>query len=88
MRPIGYAHIYKWSSVKVHRPVWYNSSLDSIAMERDKLFQAFNRCEKKKPELYTLAIEKRKEYNRTVKKCKQDFFKNCLILNKENCQAF
>lgn len=71
MRPIEFV---RTNGVTSNRHVWYNSSLDSIAVERDKLFRAFIKSNKKKPELYLLALEKRKEHNRAVKKCKEDFF--------------
>lgn len=79
---------YKWITIKENKQVWYNSSLKSIAVERDKLFQAFIKSKRKKPWLYQLAFEKRKEHNRAVKKCKEDFFKSCLKLNSENCKTF
>lgn len=79
---------YKWISIKNNKQSWYNSSLGSLAKERDKLFQAFIRSKREKPKLYQLALEKRKEHNRAVKKCKEDFFQNCLYLNSENCRMF
>lgn len=59
---------YKWSVVKQNMLGWYNSSLKSIALGRDKLFSAFNRYKKKNVDLYRLAVDKRKEHNREVKR--------------------
>lgn len=65
---------YRWSNIKQNAHVWYNSSLKSIALERDRLFRAFNRSKRKNVALYTLATNKRKEHNRETKKCKENFF--------------
>lgn len=79
---------YRWNTVRCHKPIWYNSSLTSLATERDGLFNAFNRSKGKNVNIYWLAVSKRKEHNREVKKSKENYFKECLRLNKDNCNAF
>lgn len=79
---------FKWMNVKQNKVRWYNSSLNSIAQERDRLFQAFKRGKRKNVAIYTAAISKRKEYSRAVKKCKKTFFSECLNRNRNNSKLF
>lgn len=79
---------YKWMTVITNKPVWLNSELMELAKERDRLFRIFRKSKHTRINIYTEAVSKRREFNRRSKLCRENFYKEQLMLYKNDQSKF
>lgn len=70
---------YGFIKVRKNRPVWFSSTLTSLARERDRLFGHYRRGGRKNKDLYVQAVRKRREFATMVKNAKKNFFNEQLV---------
>lgn len=78
----------KWMTVIKNKPAWLTNELMDLGRERDKLFQIYRRSKKTGVNIYNEAVKKRCEFNRLSKTFRENFFREQLLVYKDDQSKF